>query len=185
VAVLGLAVALLIGLPLLLWLGRGMTFFSDEWAFIESRSLGDPSTWLPPHNEHWATLPILVYRLLVETIGIGSYVPYLAVVIALHGLVVALVFVIVFRQSGPLVALGAAIVLVLFGSGFENLYWGFQIGFVGATAAGLAAFLALDEGDARRRGPLLLAALLTVGLATQGVALAFLVAIGVEAVLTR
>ena len=111
--------------------------------------------------------------------------PYQAVVIALHGLVVALAFVIVRRQSGPSLALGAAIVLVLFGSGFENLYWGFQTGFVGATAAGLAAFLAFDDGDVRRRGPLLLAALLTVGLATAGVALAFLVAIGVEAVLTR
>ena len=46
----GLVVALLVGLPALLWLGRGMTFFSDEWAFIESRSLGDPTTWLQPHN---------------------------------------------------------------------------------------------------------------------------------------
>ena len=28
-----------LGLPFLLWMGRGLTFFSDEWAFIESRSL--------------------------------------------------------------------------------------------------------------------------------------------------
>ncbi len=46
----------------LLWLGRGMTFFSDEWAFIETRTLTDPATWLQPHNEHWVTLPAVAYR---------------------------------------------------------------------------------------------------------------------------
>ncbi len=61
-------------------LGAGMTFFSDEWAFIAARSLANPIDWLRPHNEHWSTLPIILYRLLVETVGIGSYLPYLAVV---------------------------------------------------------------------------------------------------------
>ncbi|MDT7613404.1 MAG: hypothetical protein QOF00_851, partial [Pseudonocardiales bacterium] len=138
-----LVVALAIGLPLLLWLGRGLTFFSDEWAFIESRSLGDPGTWLPPHNEHWSTLPVIAYRLLVETVGLRTYVPYLAVVVALHGLVVTLVFVAVRRSSGPFAAVAVAILLLCYGSGFENLYWGFQTGFVGATAFGVAALLAL------------------------------------------
>jgi hypothetical protein len=176
-----LAVALLIGLPILVWLGRGMTFFSDEWAFIESRSLGDPSTWLPPHNEHWSTLPILLYRAMVETIGLGSYVPYLAAVVALHGLVVVLVFAAVRRTSGPIAALAVAILLLCFGSGFENLYWGFQTGFVGATAAGVGALLALDRHDAV--GRVTAGVLLLVGLATAGVALAFLVAVGVESLL--
>ena len=174
-----LVVALAVGLPFLLWMGRGLTFFSDEWAFIESRSLGDPGTWLPPHNEHWSTLPILLYRGLVETIGLGSYVPYLMVVVALHGMLVTLVFAVVRRQSGPAVALGVAVLLLLFGSGFENLYWGFQTGFVGATAAGVAALLVVERDDSRR----------VVGdggsprrraEATAGVALPFLVAIGVE-----
>src|SRR5215204_6892946 len=98
-------------------MGRGLTFFSDEWAFIESRSLGDPGTWLPPHNEHWSTIPILVYRALVETLGLTSYVPYLAVVIALHGLVVGLTFVVLRRRSGPIVAVGVSMLLLTFGSG--------------------------------------------------------------------
>ncbi|MBA2299210.1 MAG: hypothetical protein H0W22_00370, partial [Chloroflexi bacterium] len=49
----------LISFVVIVRLGFGMTFFSDEWAFIEGRSLGDPGTWLPPHNEHWTTLSIL------------------------------------------------------------------------------------------------------------------------------
>ena len=178
-----LLVALVVGLPLLLWLGRGMTFFSDEWAFIETRALGDPATWLPPHNEHWSTLPVIVYRLLVETIGLRTYVPYLAVVVALHGLVVALTFFAIRRSSGPLAAIAVAILLLLYGSGFENLYWGFQTGFVGATAAGIAALLALDRRDARGRWGV--AVLLTIGLATAGVALAFCVAVAIESVVAR
>ena len=70
--------------PVLLWFGRGLTFFSDEWAFIAERSLADPSTWWAPHNEHWSTIPILVYRALVETVGLRTYVPYLALVILLN-----------------------------------------------------------------------------------------------------
>ena len=148
----GLVVALAIGLPLLLWLGRGMTFFSDEWAFIQTRSLGDPGTWLTPHNEHWTTLPVIVYRLLVETVGLRTYVPYLAVVVALHGVVVTLAFIAIRRSGGPLASVAVAILLLLYGSGFENLYWGFQTGFVGATAAGIAALLALDRNDDRGDG---------------------------------
>jgi hypothetical protein len=178
-----LVVALIVGLPLLLWLGRGMTFFSDEWAFIETRALGDPGTWLPPHNEHWSTLPVIVYRLLIETVGLRTYVPYLAVVVALHGLVVALTFVAIRRSSGPLSAIAVAILLLLYGSGFENLYWGFQTGFVGATAAGIAALLALDRRDERGRWGV--AVLLTIGLATAGVALAFCVAVAIESIVAR
>ena len=100
----------------LLALGAGMTFFSDEWAFIESRSLGDPVDWLRPHNEHWSTLPIIVYRFMVETIGIGSYMPYLAVVVALHIGVACLVYRLVERRSGRPVAFAAGMLVALFGA---------------------------------------------------------------------
>ena len=133
--------------PVLLGLGAGLTFFADEWAFIETRSLADPSTWLTPHNEHWSTLPILTYRVLVETVGLGSYMPYLAVLIGLHLVVATLVYTLVRRTGGQLAGARAGVV-VLLGSGFENLYWAFQIGFVGSVAAGLAA-----RSSLRRDGP--------------------------------
>jgi hypothetical protein len=179
----GLAIALAVGLPALLWLGRGMTFFSDEWAFIETRSLGDPGTWLPPHNEHWSTLPILVYRLLVETVGLTSYVWYEAVVIGLHGIVVVLAFVLIRRSAGGAVALAAALVILAFGSGFENLYWGFQIGFVGATAAGLGSMLAAERDTARGRAVSSL--LLLVSLATVGIGVVFAAILIVESIARR
>jgi hypothetical protein len=174
-----------LGFVVLLWLGLGMTFFWDEWEFIETRSLGDPGTWLAPHNEHWSTLPILVYRALVETAGLHSYVPYLVVVALLHVAVVIAVYRLVrgATDSGPL-AVGAGLVVTLFGSGFENLFWGFQIGFVGATALCLWAMVALrTDGPMSRRRIAVAVLLLTAALATAGVAIAFTAAIVVELLL--
>jgi hypothetical protein len=36
----------------LAWLGRGLTFFADEWAVIEDRPIGI-ETFFRPFNEHW------------------------------------------------------------------------------------------------------------------------------------
>jgi hypothetical protein len=160
-----------------LWLGLGLTFFSDEWAFIETRSLVDPTTWWAPHNEHWSTLPILVYGALLEVVGLRSYLPYLAVVYALHVVACAGVFVLVRRRSGPFAGLAAAFIGLLLGAGFENLFWGFQIGFVGSTAAGIWALTVLDGAPtrARRAG---IAVLTTASLASSGIGLTFLMAVG-------
>lgn len=166
---------------LILGLGAGLTFFSDEWAFIETRSLGDPATWFAPHNEHWATLSILAYRLLVETVGIGSYMPYLAVLVGLHVLVAALVYRLARRVASPWVAVAAGVVVLFLGAGFENLFWAFQIGFVGATAAGLAAILAFDASPPTAGRAFIGAGLLVVSLALQGgPGLVFAVSVAVE-----
>jgi hypothetical protein len=162
-----------------LWLGRGLTFFADEWAFIRDRSLGDPSTWLAPHNEHWATVPVLAYRALVETVGLRTYVPYLALLLTIHVIVAWLVFGLVRRRTGSLGGLAAGTLVLFLGSGFENLYWAFQIGFVGAMAAGLAAVSLLTPNLSLRR-TLAISVLLLIAVATQGIGLLFLVVVAVE-----
>ncbi|MBF8289554.1 MAG: hypothetical protein HW391_522 [Chloroflexi bacterium] len=161
----------------ILWFGRGLTFWSDEWAFITDRSLGDPGTWWAPHNEHWSTVAILAYRALIETVGLRSYVPYLLLVAVLHVLVAWMIFRIVDRGVGPRAALAAASVVLFFGAGFENLYWGFQIGFVGAMLAGLVALDALDQAPTTPRAVLAAMALL-IGVMTSGVGLFFIAAAG-------
>jgi hypothetical protein len=168
----------------IMWLGLGMTFFADEWAFIEKRSLGDPATWWAPHNEHWTTLSVLVYRLLVETVGLGSYVPYLAVAVGLHVVVCALVYRLLERSSGPLFALIGSAIVLFFGSGFENLFWAFQIGSVGSVAFGLAALLVMD-GRATWRRAGLVAVLMLASLASSAFGIGMCVAIGLEWLVVR
>jgi len=158
----------------LIWMGRGLTFFSDEWAFIEGRSLFDPPTWFAPHNEHWSTVPIVVYRLLMEVFGLRTYVPYLAVLIGLHVLAAAAVFLLLRRWTGSPAALAGGILVLFFGSGFENLFWAFQIASVAAVAAGLwTVWLLQEPPTAARAGAVVL--LLVLSLATSGLALIFLV----------
>jgi hypothetical protein len=87
------------------------------------------------------------------------------------------------RWVGRLTALALAIVLLLLGSAGEDLFWGFQIEFLGATAAGgFALLFFLAEPPLR---PALLAAgavLLVVAVATSGVGLVFTLVAGALAV---
>jgi hypothetical protein len=153
-----------------------MTFFGDEWEFIRHRSLADPGTWFAPHNEHWSTLPIIVYRGLVETFGLRTYVPYEALLLLLHSTVVLLIYRLVRIESGAIAGAAAAAVAMFFGSGADNIFWGFQIGAVGATAMCLSALL-IVEGPASLRYAALLLVLLLMTLATQGIGIPMVAAV--------
>jgi hypothetical protein len=168
----------------LLWLGRGMTFFADEWAFIESRSLGDIQSWFVPHNEHWSTFPVLLYRGLVETVGIGSYVPYHGALVALHVVVAILVYRLTSRSAGRRFALVAGAIVLFLGGGFENLYWVFQIGFVGSTLLGLLAMEVTDARPSPKRA-WIVAGLLLASLATSGIGVVMSFAVGIEWLVDR
>jgi hypothetical protein len=139
------AAAVTVG-AVLLWATRGYTFYFDEWTFILSTN----SSWtyyLQPHNEHPAMFPRLIYTVLLNTIGLRTYVPYMAVLLALHATNVVLLFELVRRRAGDVVGIAAALFLLVLGAGWENLLWAFQIGFVGSVACGLGALLALTQSE--------------------------------------
>lgn len=154
---------------LLVVLGLGLTFFADEWSMIAERSV-TVSNLLEPFNEHWLAVTIVVYRAMLAVFGLHTYVPYLALLALLHVLVAVFVYLLVRRRTARPVAVGIALVVLLFGSGFENLFWGIQVDFVGATALGFGALLLLDDvptlPGARRATAA--AILLTIGVMTSG-----------------
>jgi hypothetical protein len=162
---------------LTLWLGRDLTFFMDECDFLNTRDPTDPMSLLAPHNEHWMTIPLIAYSGIVAVFGIASYLPFLAFLSLVH----------VFTAAGLLAllrparyALGASVLLLFLGSGYENQFWAFQIGFVGATGLGVWALVATQRGR-----PALAACLLTAGAATQLIGLAFIPAAAVMSVRRR
>ena len=68
----------------LLDLGRGLTFFLDEWDFIEYT--GNPGYWhtvLQPHNGHPSMVPFSLYDLLLHTVGLRHYWPYQLILVLL------------------------------------------------------------------------------------------------------
>ncbi|HEX7262642.1 MAG TPA: hypothetical protein VF383_00550, partial [Candidatus Dormibacteraeota bacterium] len=164
----------------ILWLSRGFSFYFDEWTFILPTDTGW-SVYLQPHNEHPVMLTRLTYSLLLNTVGMRSYVPYMAVLLVLHLAAVVLLFELIRRRSGDLIGLSAALLLLVLGAGWENLLWAFQIAFVGSVACGLGALLAMDAKKPR----MWLAMLLLFGaLMFSGIGLFFLVAAGVWLALT-
>ena len=67
---------------LVLYLGRSLTFWYDEWSFITFS--GSAVDFLRPHNEHWSTLPLALYRATFALVQLNSYIPYLAELVAIH-----------------------------------------------------------------------------------------------------
>jgi hypothetical protein len=172
---LALALAALI---FLVWLGRDMTFYHDEWALILKRDLSINGIFAP-HNEHLSATLVVLYRVLIGTVGLGSYWPYLGVTFALHLIVAGLVYGIVRRETSAGWALGAMAVMLVLGSGGDDILWAFQSATIGAMAAGIGAMVVAP------RRPGLAAVLLTVSVATSGASLAFLAGTGVHLLLTR
>lgn len=182
--VLAFAALALISIAYFGYLGRHGTFLHDEWAFITERTDLSLDTLLRPHNEHLSAGLVIVYRGLLDAFGLTSYVPYLAVVLALHVLAAAAVFASGSAKAGPWIGLGLASIALFLGAAWENLFWGFQIGFLASVASGAWALVALDGPATRRRG-VMVGVLLTLSIAFSGMGLIFLAAAAALALYER
>lgn len=163
-----------------LYLTGYKNFYYDEWDFVSQYRPGQPtSIWLP-HNEHWSTIPILLWKLLFLVVGIRNHFPYQAAAVAVHVACVLLLFVLVRRRSGDLPAFAAALTLLVLGSGATDIVWAFQVSWTLSVAFGLLAMVLLDrEPPFPGRLPLVSIALLC-SLMSSGIGLGFLVAIAAE-----
>jgi hypothetical protein len=167
-------------------IGARNWFFLDEWDFLAARSLTSARDLLEPHNEHWSTLPIIAYRLQYGLFGLRSYVPYVIAVVALHLAAATLLRAVMRNASvGPWLATAAAGLFLFLGSGFSDIIWGFQIGFTGSLAFGLAHLLLSDhDGPFDRRDWLGLACGLA-GVMCSGVAVTMVGVVGLSVLVRR
>jgi hypothetical protein len=142
-------VSLVLGFLLLLRIDRALWFFGDEWDFIVDRGLHHPalSIW-QPHNEHWSTLPILLWRLLYTIDGLHSYWLYLVPALLCHVAIAHLAWRRMVREGADqLLAVLIALIFILTGAGAENTTWAFQIGFIGSVLFGYLAVETLDTSN--------------------------------------
>jgi hypothetical protein len=175
---------LVVAAAMLLWFNRNQWFFGDEWEFIVNRGLVDSRLGLwYPHNEHLSTLPILAYSALINTFGLGSYWPYITLLVLVHLVLTHLLWRVMMRAGvAPMIATAGAAVFAVLGAGAENLLWAFQIGFIGSLAFGWAAALVVDRSDRLCRRDawavvLLIAALMCSGIGVPAVAIVTLLAL--------
>lgn len=166
---------------LLLWEGRHLTFFNDEWDIILHRRGHAPAILLRAQNGHPILVPLLIYKILLAVFG-ASYTPFRATAVALGLLCAGLVFVLIRRRVGDGPALAASVLLLFLGVAWEQLFWALGITYYGALAAGLGMLLALERGD--RRGDFAACGLLVVSLASVSIGVAFAVAATIEVCFT-
>lgn len=158
---------------LLLLLGSRLTFFLDDWEFLVYRRDFDAEAILGPHGENIAVGPVLVYKALLETVGMASAFPFRVVSTAAFIVSVALLFVYLRRRLGDWAALACAAAILFLGAAWEDLLWPFQVGYFVSMAAGLGMLLALEPHT--RRGDLVACALLAVSVLFSSIGLPFAV----------
>jgi hypothetical protein len=168
---------------LFLVFGHSQWFFLDDWDFLADRGIGDV---LRPHNEHWSTLPILVYRALWGVFGLRTYVPYQLIAILLH-LTAAVLLRRVMRRAGvgPWTATAAASLFALFGYGYQNILFAFQMAWGASLVLGLTHLLLADhDGPIDRRDWLGLLAGVT-GILCSGLAVTMTIVVGLAVLIRR
>jgi hypothetical protein len=183
IAWLSLAVLALGTAVLLFHATRGITAWFDEWIWLLTRRGNSIGSFLDSYNGHLSLVPVAVYKLLWVTAGLRTYVPYRVMLIVAHlGCCTLLFRYALPRVGGPLAVLAAAL-LLLFGPGWENLLWPFQITWLLSLGAGVGALLALERQD--RRGDLAACGLLALALASSGIGVPIALALAVELGLRR
>ncbi len=138
--------------------GREQWFIRDDWAFVVTRPLMHReegwATWLfTAQDGHWMTAPLLFQRLVLEVFGLGSYWPFLLPTLLLHVVAVVLVHALC-RRLGVTAWTAAvvAVLLLLFGNGWENGLFAVQITYNLSLVAFFVQVLLVDHaGPVDRR----------------------------------
>jgi hypothetical protein len=168
-----LAAAMAAAAALLLWEGRGLTLFVDEWFFgYLERQDWALSSLLSPDNGHLAVLPILLTKLSLELFGAGTALPLRLVAVATHLALALMLFAMLRRSLGALWALAPTVIFLFLGAAGDVLVGSHALPIELSAATGLGAWLALERRQSA--WDVVATLLLIAGIASNGFALPFL-----------
>lgn len=168
----------------LLWFGRDQAIRGDNLEYaarLATQGLGHPLLHTPP-NKYLIAVPLLVYWAMFETFGIGDYVPYQVLAAVLVLLSAGLFYELVRRRVGHLLALAATVLVLFFGSGWEEVLTAVRLPSLIAVTCGLGALVAVGRRDLL--GDVVAAALLCVAVASHPTGVAFAAAVAVLVLLS-
>lgn len=172
-----LAGLLLIEGAILLYMGRGLSFFFDEWDFVTHDYGGGLHSLLAAHVGNISIFPAAAYKVLFHLAGLDHYAVYRLTLIALHLLSACLVFVLASRRIARVPALLATALVLFLGSAWEDLLWPFQIGYMLSIAGGLAALVLLERDDRSGEVAATLCLILAIGSSSLGIPIVIGVAV--------
>ena len=121
-------------------------FVLDEWDFLAHRGVRLSNMGIfYPHNEHWVTIPLLVWRGIFNIVGVRHYWLYALPLILAHLATVYLLWRFMLRHQVEMwTATLLAIAFAVVGVGWQNLTFAFQLTFVGSVAFGMLAIDAIE-----------------------------------------
>ena len=175
--------ALVLSVGVFYVVGRHQWFTRDDWAYVISREATRTNSgwqhWLfDAQDGHWLTIPVLIFHFTRVVFGLGSYWPFLLPTMAAHVAAVLLTRVIC-RRVGVTAWTTTLIcsMLLVFGSGWDNIVFAIQISYNLSLVAFLAQIVLVDhDGPADRRDYSALA-IGIVGLMSSGFGPIFLVGV--------
>lgn len=159
--------------------GRDLsTFRLDEWSFVLGRQDDSLDDFLRPHNGDLALVPVVIFKLLLATVGMDPYWPYRLVLVLVTVLIGALVYLYARPRLGRGWALAPAILCMLVGQAGHDLIWPFQIGVDISIACGVGMLLCFDRPG--RRSDFVASALLFLAVCSSMVGIAAAAVAAVE-----
>ncbi|HMU26669.1 MAG TPA: hypothetical protein PKA56_11010 [Solirubrobacterales bacterium] len=167
-----LALASVASVALNMWIGRGITFSTDELVWFMLSPDLDLSGAFHPYVGHLILTSKALYKLIFETIGPDYRVIRLAAAMVLVG-VVWILYRLLRRYCGEWPALAISLVVLFFSGDPAHVFHGNGITVLGSVGLGLFALLMLSEPATRRSVLACLA--LCLGVATYSQTLPFLV----------
>ena len=143
----------------LVWLSADAYFWGDDWHFLLHRGTvpgEEQGNLMTPFNGHWSILMILTYRALFALVGMTTYVPFLAVLVAFHA-GICLTMHLLLRRAGAhgWIAAVVAVTLLFTGVAPEMVVFDAAMNHSGSILCGLVALLVLIRTGATRRGTVL------------------------------
>ena len=157
------------------WFGVDAVYYLTTRGPVPSADEG----LLKPYGGHWQTIPLLIYRGLFSVFGLQSYLPYVAVALAVH---LAIVFVLyaLLRSVGahPWIAFGTSWLVLFFGAGSEAFMWDAPMVLTSGLLLGLVAMLVMVRRRFSLRSRLLGGVLLLAAVMCSGTGLVAAVTVG-------
>jgi hypothetical protein len=167
----------------LLDMGRGLSFFYDDWDFVTHDYGGGVHSLLAAHVGNISIFPIAIYKVLFHLVGLNHYAVFRLVVVGLHLMCGALVFALAIRRVPRVAALLAAALILFLGAAWEDLLWAFQVGYMLSVAGGLATWVLLERDGRRSEIAATLCLIVAVGSSSLGIAV--MVGVAIELVWAR
>ncbi|MEO6653294.1 MAG: hypothetical protein ABIP17_11620 [Ilumatobacteraceae bacterium] len=185
------AAAIVVATVVFAIVGRNQWFILDDWSVLITRRRigvvdGAMHEYFVGQDGHWMTVPVMLYRAIEALFGLGSYWPFLVPVLIAHVASVVLLRVVCRRVgASPWTStLVCSIVLVL-GSGWENIVFAVQITYNLTLLAFLAQLLLVDHDGHVDRRDVAGSVLAIIGTASSGFGPFFVFGIALLLVLRR